>query len=116
MLPLEQKRAKDAWEKSKDCSPEYTTTAKSLPALIMNSGLMQTMAFLQQKGDGQKKVGEDLRSWLNSHFGDSAPKDFSEFMDALLNMESRKYQAVTAEAMAWLKWLRHMAPAREGRP
>ena len=28
-------------------------------------------------------------------------------------METREYQAITAEAFAWLKWLRQMAPAVE---
>jgi CRISPR-associated protein Cmr5 len=40
--------------------------------------------------------------------------DFETLMQALMKASSRDYQAVTAEAFAWLKWLRQMASARQG--
>jgi CRISPR/Cas system CMR-associated protein Cmr5 small subunit len=44
-------------------------TGKWLPALIMNNGLMQGMAFLHEKGQkvSQKHcafLGQQLRAWL----------------------------------------------------
>ena len=45
----EQLRAQDAWEKCADYSKEHVNIAKGLPALIMNSGLMQVLAFCQEK-------------------------------------------------------------------
>ena len=118
MQTLEQRRASDAWEKSgqgvNDHGKEYVKLSKSLPALIMNSGLMQVMAFLHQKGGGvHQELAKHLRDWLHQQFGAKAPADFEGFMDAMLQAEPRTYQHVTAEAFAWLKWLRQMAAARQ---
>ena len=109
---LEQQRAQDAWNRCADCQPEYANLAKALPALIMNSGLMQVMAFLQQKGGTHETLAYDLRDWLHRRFGD-VPSDFPEFMESLLGAEPHTYQAITTEAFAWLKWLRQMAAARQ---
>lgn len=105
---LEQQRAQDAWTKSgegvQSHNKDYVNLAKSLPALIMNSGLMQVMAFLRQKGDGPHcTIAVHLRGWLHRQFGDKAPKDFEKFMEAMLNADPRTYQSVTTEAFAWLK-------------
>ncbi len=54
-LTLEQRRAQDAWDRSQSCSEPYTKLAKGLPAMIMNSGLMQVIAFLHEK-DQLKKL------------------------------------------------------------
>ncbi len=108
---LEQQRAGHAWEKSKGCSDKYKKLAKGLPALIMNSGLMQVMAFLEQKDEDHKKLAQDLRDWLNQR-NNKLPTDFKDFMEKLLKFEPREFQAITAEAMAWLRWMRQMAAAR----
>lgn len=118
MQTLEQQRANNAWEKSGQGvdkhGKDYVNLSKSLPALIMNSGLMQVMAFLNQKGNGvHKTVAEHLRGWLNERFGAAAPAKFEDFMQAMLQAEPRTYQHATAEAFAWLKWLRQMAAARQ---
>lgn len=110
---LEQQRARDAWDQCADGSKDndYVNLAKSLPALIMNSGLMQVMAFLHQKGGTHEKLAGQLRAWLHRRFG--LPRDFGGFMEGLLEAEPQRYQAVTTEAFAWLKWLRQMAAARQ---
>lgn len=118
MQTLEQRRASDAWQKSglgvTSHGKEYVILSKSLPALIMNSGLMQVMAFLNHKGGGvHHTVAEHLRDWLHKRFDAEAPADFEGFMEAMLRAEPRTYQHVTAEAFAWLKWLRQMAAARQ---
>ena len=115
MQTLEQQRAKDAWEKSGTgvgrLGKDYVNLSKSLPALIMNSGLMQVMAFLHQKGESAHgRVAADLRAWLHRRYG--TPEDFEPFMEAMLDAEPRRYQEVTTETFAWLKWLRQMAAAR----
>ena len=116
-VTMEQKRAQDAWEKAERYNEEHTKFAKGLPALIMNSGLMQVMAFCEEKGTkaSQRHVGEvarDLRQWL--HQTCDTPEDFDGFMEAMMQADSRKFQAVTTEAFAWLRWLRQMAAARQG--
>lgn len=119
---LEQLRAADAWAKSQDCSEEYMKLAKGVPALIMNSGLMQVMAFLHEKGTKSSQrhcedLAKHLRAWLSKRFPKVIGEDrFEPFMDALLNAEPRTYQDITAEAFAWLRWVRQMAAAaRAGR-
>lgn len=115
---LEQQRAQDAWECSQDCTSEYKNLAKGLPALIMNSGLMQVMAFLHEKSDGGSgrknphcaDLAKQLRHWLSQRFAE-IPEPFEDFMQALMKADSATYQAVTAEAYAWLRWVRQMAAA-----
>ena len=113
METLEQKRARDAWRKCEEYGSDHVNLAKSLPALIMNSGLMQVMAFLHEKGGTHEKLASHLRDWLHVQFPDHLQPDFTEFMESLLKSESHEYQAVTTEAFAWLKWLRQMAAARQ---
>jgi len=115
---LEQQRAQDAWGRCTNYEKEHVNLAKGLPALIANSGLMQVMAFLHEKGAKESQhhcgqLAEDLRAWLHQRFAD-VPEDFNGFMQALLKVDPRKYQAITVEAFAWLKWLRQMAAARKG--
>jgi len=119
MMTLEQLRAQDAWNRSSPdrYTKEHMKLAKGLPALIMNSGLMQVMAFLQEKGRKKPQrhcadLAEDLRLWLHERFQD-VPQDFDGFMTALLKADARKYQAITVEAFDWLKWLRQMTAARQ---
>lgn len=114
---LEQSRAKDAWDRSEECSKEYMNLAKSLPALIMNSGLMQVMAFLHEKGSGKnsphhRQMAEHLRKWLHSRFPKVCP-DFEGFMQYMMQADPQTYQDVTTEAFAWLRWMRQMAAARQ---
>ena len=109
---LEQQRAQDAWNRCVGCDDKYVNLAKALPALIMNSGLMQVMAFLHGKGGTHEMLASHLRDWLHRRF--DLRSAFTEFMEDLLKADPRRYQAVTAEAFAWLKWLRQMAAARQG--
>ena len=117
METLEQRRAQDAWERSEDCTSDYVNLAKSLPALIMNSGLMQVMAFLEEKGSKPSQrhcrtLAKHLRAWLSRTR--KTPSEFKAFMEHLMSADPERYQAITAEAFAWLKWLRQMAAARHG--
>ena len=116
MPTMEQQRAAHAWEKAQEGvrahGKDYANDAKGLPALIMNSGLMQVMAYLQGKREERHRLlAGHLRDWLHRSRG--APATFEPFMQHLLQAEPREFQAITAEAFAWLKWLRQMAPAVE---
>ena len=114
---LEQQRARDAWDKAQDCGKDYVNLAKGLPTLIINSGLMQVMAFLHEKGKGSNsdnhhaKLAKHLRSWLHQRFP-KVPTEFTGFMEALMQADPQTYQDITTEAFAWLRWMRQMAPAR----
>ncbi len=114
-LTLDQRRAADAWRCAQNQTKEYANLAKGLPALIMNSGLLQVMAFLQEKGSKDKQLhcsvlGGHMRAWLGSRFSE-VPEDFPGFMRALMNVDSPKFQAISAESLAWLRGLRQLAAA-----
>ena len=114
---LEQERAADAWKQAQGQGKDYVNLAKGLPALIMNSGLMQVMAFLHEKGQKSsqahcKELGQQLRTWLKFRFPNVVTNDdFKSFMEALMEAESATYQHITAEAYAWLRWVRQIAAA-----
>ena len=113
----EQLRAQDAWEKCADYSKEHVNIAKGLPALIMNSGLMQVLAFCQEKKGKHDRVATDLRTWLVGSISRGQVKQdpgFDAFVQFLMKSGPQDYQAINAEAFAWLKWLRQMAAARKG--
>lgn len=119
-VTLEQQRAADAWKQSQGRGKEYVNLAKGLPALIMNSGLMQVMAFLYEKSGGEKRnkqrhcaeLGDHLRTWLKNRFPQQIRNDdFASCMEALMKAEPATYQQITAEAYAWLRWVRQIAAA-----
>lgn len=115
MATLEQQRAQDAWDNCANYTKEHVSIAKGLPALIMNSGLMQVMASMHQKGGKYEAVASQLRSWLATRFPRVISKsDFEDFMQTMMKTKPQDYQAINAEAFAWLKWLRQMAAARKG--
>ncbi len=113
---LEQKRARHAWEKAgegvENHGKDYVNDAKGLPALIMNSGLMQVAAFLKDKGGRHATLLNHLLDWLHQQC--KTPQKFSEFMTTMMEATPQRYRTVNAEAMAWLRWLRQMAAARAG--
>lgn len=124
---LEQQRAENAWKCSTaaklqlgDSFDKYVDAAKGLPALIMNSGLMQVLAFCHEKGQKDsgrhyELVASHLRTWLGKRFnGVDRDPGFEVLMQALMMASPATFQSITAEAFAWLKWLRQMAAARQG--
>lgn len=114
---LEQQRAQNAWTACAGYSKDHVNAAKALPALIMNSGLMQVLAFCHEKGKAQADVATDLRTWLAWRFSSTFKQggNFDTFMQTLMQASPSDYQAINAEAFAWLKWLRQMAAARKGK-
>lgn len=116
-LTLEQQRAADAWARCQGQDKDYANLAKGLPALIMNSGLMQVLAFLHEKGGKDKQrhcelLRQHLCAWLCRRFpGEFKSSEFGLFMPALMKTPPRTFQLVTTEAFAWLRWVRQMAPA-----
>lgn len=126
---MEQQRAAYAWTVSQEgiqlADDKYTKLAKGAPALIMGSGLMQTLAFLQDKKEAQhKQLLKHLLQWLARRFDGEAtnnakhafPKaqhaDFEPLMEALFNARPQQYQRATTEALLILRWIRQMAAAR----
>ncbi len=117
-MTLEQKRSETAWRFAKEgvaLSDQYKDLAKATPALIMNNGLLQTLAFFEDKGKPHHKtLAAHLRRWVMTRAGGS-DKDigFSPFMEILLKADSSQYRQSTEEALLLLRWIRQFAAAVE---
>ncbi|MDZ4313232.1 MAG: type III-B CRISPR module-associated protein Cmr5 [Azonexus sp.] len=118
-MTLEQRRSEAAWRFAQagvTNSPQYKDLAKAAPALIMNNGLMQTLAFYADKNkDHHKDLASHLRRWIMLRAG-GTDKDpgFQNFMEMMLNANSSQYRQATEEALLLLRWIRQFAAALEG--
>lgn len=118
-MDLEQQRAAYAWKSALECrTSEYVNLAKSAPALIMNNGLMQTLAFYESKAkdrrenDPHKTLTRHLCSWLvEREFSRSKERSFADVMKDLYGSDSGEYRRATEEALALLRWIRQFASA-----
>jgi len=123
-LTLDQQRAAYAWkcasavmnhargEKERKEYKEYKALAKGAPALIMNSGLMPTLAFYNHKGGSAELLLEHLLAGLSQRLcPNSGPLNFAEFMRYLQDCDSQTYMRFTDEALEILKWIRQFVDA-----
>ena len=114
-LTLEQLRAQNAWKAaSAHADKSYANLAKGLPALVMGSGLLQVLMFLHEKGskdpgNAHKQLCKDLTEWLAARHG--LPVEFQAFIPKLMAVDAQTFRDVTAEAFAWLRWMRQIAAA-----
>ncbi len=138
MSDLDQKRAAFAWQRVEDAAEKlggdegkrakayesYKNLAKAAPALIMNNGLVQTLAFFWSKGnehdpgkfrrdgpDHHDLLREDILAWLH---GDQVavpvPASYRDAMSFLHSeATSEQYRLATEETMHLLRWLRQFA-------
>ena len=122
---LDQCRARFAWGKAADGrrlpgkdSDTYRAVAKGAPALIIGSGLMPTLAFLESKSkDGaHARLRSHLCEWLALRFQtheefQPASSDYVEVMDRLHRSSSAFYMEATSELLEVLKWIRQYVDA-----
>lgn len=115
-MTLEQRRSQAAWGYAQEGvarSEQYKDLAKAAPALIMNNGLMQTLAFYADKNKPHHQaLGGQLRRWIMQRAGgaDTDP-GFQYFMDIMLREDSSRYRQATEEALLLLRWIRQFAAA-----
>lgn len=113
---LEQQRAAYAWEKVQDCNSDYMNLAKAAPALIMNNGLMQTLAYYQDKGkDHHVALSKHLREWLKHRFPEQfSGGEYPAIMQGLFTTPNASfYRQATEETLALLRWIRQFAAAKQ---
>lgn len=122
----------NAKEPIKKLVADYTKTAKSAPALIMGSGLMQTLAFLQAKATKEKQMDQQyhilvlvhIMGWLGPILAvpvadmpntlDQVKVAYEKTMHKLYtNPDSALYLRATDESLALLRWIRQFADARK---
>lgn len=120
MQTLDQQRAKLAWQYAtagmQHHGKKYKNLAKGAPALIMNSGLMPTLAFYNgkdvKKDPEHQQLLNDLMAGLVQRLRPQpAPGNFQAFMTMLQQSESREYLRYTDEALELLKWIRQFVDA-----
>jgi CRISPR-associated protein Cmr5 len=113
---LDQRRAAFAWECASagmnQHGNEYKALAKGAPALILNSGLMPTLAFYNGKGGSANLLLQHLLDGLSQRLRPNPqPGDFAEFMRHLQSSDSQTYLRYTDEALEILKWIRQFVDA-----
>lgn len=111
---LEQERAKAAWEcvlkaKGQPYAGKYGQLARSAAADVQANGLGQTLAFWRAKGEAHHRaLLNDVSEWVRDRL------QFSErtLLDWIINTaDTDGYRRATAEAIAFLIWLRRFAEA-----
>lgn len=117
---LDQQRATLAWQFAtagiQQHGDKYKNLAKGAPALIMNSGLMPTLAFYNEKSSEHRQLLNDVMAGLVQRLKPQPlPRDFQSFMGILQRCESRDYLRYTDEALELLKWIRQFVGAVEPR-
>ena len=116
---LDQDRAHYAWQqvehaqKSLKNFDSYLNLAKAAPALIMQNGLMQTLAFYQGKQDAHHTaLLEDIAEWVCERMGwPNHGNLYSNVMKGLYGNSGLEYMRATREALELLKWIRQFAAA-----
>ena len=122
---LDQQRAGLAWQYATagmaQCGKEYKGLAKGAPALIMNSGLMPTLAFYNGKGRAAQHLLDDLIRGMSQRLAGQELKAgqgsalFPKFMEMLQKSASHEYLRYTDEALELLKWIRQFVDAVEAK-
>jgi len=122
---LDQQRAALAWGYATagmaQHGKDYKGLAKGAPALIMNSGLMPTLAFYAGKGAAAQQLLDQLICGISSRLlgqklsGGQGIRLFPEFMKKLQTGSSHDYLRCTDEALEQLKWIRQFVDAVQER-
>lgn len=112
---LEQKRAAYAWTRINAVDPaardEYTKLAKAMPMMVMNSGLMQTLAFLKDKDKPHHAaLLNDVIHWITTQGQGKPVMPFPQLMENLFKAAPLQFRHDTAETHAILRWIRQLAP------
>jgi len=133
---LEQKRAAKAWCQvkavPKDIQKDYRSLVRKMPAMIRINGLGQTLAFLlAQEKKAADVLYKHLEEWLIGNESASStvedpvirlykadlpwPSPAKEtLIERILASDSTVYRLATAEALAYLGWLKRFAEASFG--
>jgi CRISPR-associated protein Cmr5 len=123
---LEQRRAARAWQCVEEAKQQqdvvkkkYSTMARKLPSLIQVNGLGQSLAFVYSKAKFEERNrGEEAQAnelifnqvsdWVKGELRISGDKNL---LKILVERKSDFYRRATAEAIAFLNWLKRFAEA-----
>jgi len=112
---LEQERAKAAWDKVAEVKGQssyagkYGQLARSAPADIQGNGLGQTLAFWKAKGETHHRaLLSHVSDWVKGQIG-FTDRDLLQWI--VNTADTDGYRRATAEAIAFLSWLKRFAEA-----
>jgi CRISPR-associated protein Cmr5 len=109
---LEQERAKCAWEcvqSVNENQKEYRSLARGAPADIQANGLGQTLAFWKaKKGKEHQALESAVSSWVAKQLQIEGQDLLGWITKDATNDD---YRRATAEAIAFLTWLKRFAEA-----
>jgi len=97
-----------------DFKKKYGSLARKVLTLIQTNGLGQTLAFLRAKGkddpaDAHNVLFKHLSQWTMSQVAPNAGSQ--NLLEWVLQTYSNNYRWATAEALAYLAWLKRFAEA-----
>lgn len=115
---LQQQRAAHAWEQVEQIDrkfrdkKEYGSLVRGLPAMIQHDGLAPTLAFLKAKAKNKKdnhhwEAYNQVAEWVTGQLGLEG-----DLLEYLIKHDSTIYRYATAEALAYLSWLKRFAEAK----
>jgi len=118
---LEQTRARLAWEfvhneiakKSKNDQKEYRTAIRRLPAMILTSGLGQTVAFHLSKDEGKPhyEIIKNLSRALKGLRGITNIETPEKLIEKIMDADHETYILLSNEALKYATWLKRFAEA-----
>jgi CRISPR-associated protein Cmr5 len=116
MKLLSQERAAYALERVQEAAKdhEYARLCRDLPAMLLQNGIGQSLAFLRSKGDEQaaRKLYGDISGWL---IEERRIYGGGDLIEAVVRGERGEYMAAQEEALELSGWLKRFADAMIGR-
>lgn len=121
MLSLSQERSKFALEqllnkkeeiKKMDKGREYKSFVAGVPAMILQNGLGQTLAFMLAKKDEKKHIMtfDIIKDWLiHKGFIDGSIENRHDFMLKISELDQSQYLLIQEETLALLEWVKRYA-------
>ena len=117
---LEQKRAELAWEfvdwvkkEKTSAQKDYKSVMRKLPAMILTSGLGQTLAFHlgKESGKPERDVINNLAKALKDLTGYVDKDNARELLKTLSDSQHEAHVMLTNEALKYATWLKRLAEA-----
>lgn len=112
MKTLDQERASFAWARTDGATKELKIVASGAPALIMQNGLMQALAYYKdkEKSGAVRTLLAALVARLSKQLG--VADSFEAVMEKLHGADADLYFRATEETLETLRWIRQFAKAR----
>ncbi|RSK26558.1 type III-B CRISPR module-associated protein Cmr5 [Bacillus sp. HMF5848] len=92
-------------------SSKFRSYIKKMPAMIQVNGLGQTLAFYYSNHSKEKEYGDIyniIGKWCSIQLSGLINSE-DEFVEQVINLNSKSYKVVTVETLSLLNWMRRFA-------